>query len=110
MEFTQPDTVIPTGSPQILNRYSYVLNNPINPHDPTGHSCQNNDYNGHQVVFGCQADDPRLSPISAASIKSNYGITLTGNYTMTQLQIIDESLVHMESGISNITEIGRAHV
>lgn len=29
-KFISPDTLIPSGSPQNLNRYSYVSNNPIN--------------------------------------------------------------------------------
>jgi RHS repeat-associated protein len=33
--FLQPDTVTPDG-PQGLNRYSYVMNNPVNFNDPTG--------------------------------------------------------------------------
>src|SRR5690606_13595835 len=36
--FIQPDTIIPSlYSPQMLNRFSYVGNNPINFNDPTGH-------------------------------------------------------------------------
>ena len=36
--FTQPDTIIQDAySPQTLNRYSYVLNNPLKYTDPTGH-------------------------------------------------------------------------
>ncbi len=36
--FTQPDTIVPEpGNPQALNRYSYVLNNPLRYTDPTGH-------------------------------------------------------------------------
>ncbi len=35
---TQPDTVMPNPKkPQSLNRYSYVLNNPLRYADPTGH-------------------------------------------------------------------------
>jgi RHS repeat-associated protein len=35
--FVQPDTVVPEpGNPQSLNRYSYVLNNPLKYTDPTG--------------------------------------------------------------------------
>ena len=36
--FIQPDSLIPNiGNPQNFNRYSYVLNRPINNNDPTGH-------------------------------------------------------------------------
>ncbi len=35
--FIQPDTIVPEpGNPQALNRYSYVLNNPLRYTDPTG--------------------------------------------------------------------------
>ncbi len=36
--FIQPDTIIPNpSSPQAWNRYSYVMNSPINLNDPSGH-------------------------------------------------------------------------
>ena len=35
--FTQPDTIVPEpGNPQSLNRYAYVLNNPLKYIDPSG--------------------------------------------------------------------------
>jgi RHS repeat-associated protein len=43
--FIQPDTFTP-GGPQGLNRYSYVLNNPVDSTDPTGHrNCEEDGYN-----------------------------------------------------------------
>ncbi len=37
-QFSQPDTITPDQTnPQALNRYSYVLDSPINLNDPTGH-------------------------------------------------------------------------
>jgi RHS repeat-associated protein len=37
--FTQPDTVVPNPiNPQLLNRYSYVSNRPLNFNDPSGHA------------------------------------------------------------------------
>ena len=39
--FTQPDTIIPEpGNPQSLNRYAYVLNNPLRYTDPSGNAPQ----------------------------------------------------------------------
>ena len=36
--FLSPDTIVPDPTnPQSLNRYSYVLNNPLKYIDPTGH-------------------------------------------------------------------------
>jgi hypothetical protein len=37
--FIQPDTIVPQpGNPQALNRYAYVLNNPLKYTDPSGHA------------------------------------------------------------------------
>jgi RHS repeat-associated protein len=37
--FIQADTIVPDpGDPQSLNRYSYVLNNPVKYRDPSGHA------------------------------------------------------------------------
>jgi hypothetical protein len=39
--FLQPDSVIPGATnPQAWNRYSYVLNNPVNHSDPSGHCAE----------------------------------------------------------------------
>jgi RHS repeat-associated protein len=35
--FLQADTIVPGASPQALNRYSYVFNNPLTMVDPSGH-------------------------------------------------------------------------
>ena len=53
--FTQPDTIVPEpGNPQALNRYSYVLNNPLRYTDPSGHAqvCADGDQGG-----GCGDND-----------------------------------------------------
>ncbi len=45
--FIQPDSIVPdVGSSQSLNRYSYVLNNPLKYIDPTGHVPQGMNWNG----------------------------------------------------------------
>ncbi len=39
--FIQPDTIIPQPlNPQAFNRYSYVNNNPLKYHDPSGHALE----------------------------------------------------------------------
>jgi RHS repeat-associated protein len=38
--FTQPDSIVPDlNNPQHLNRYAYVVNNPMRNNDPSGHMC-----------------------------------------------------------------------
>ena len=45
--FISPDTVVPNpANPQSLNRYSYVLNNPLKYTDPSGHSWRADDGEG----------------------------------------------------------------
>jgi hypothetical protein len=50
--FLQPDSVIPNpANPQSLNRFGYVLNNPIRFNDPTGHVCEDPEKEG-ALCFG----------------------------------------------------------
>ena len=51
--FIQPDTIVPDpGSSQSLNRYSYVLNNPLKYIDPTGHAQQTTSFFGGSGTLG----------------------------------------------------------
>ncbi len=50
--FVTPDTIVPDpANPQSLNRYSYVLNNPIMYTDPSGHGCVGNNDDGDCVEW-----------------------------------------------------------
>lgn len=56
--FISPDTVVPDfRNPQALNRYSYVVNNPLRYTDPTGHAWYD-DGSGEMVWV----DDDQLPP------------------------------------------------
>jgi RHS repeat-associated protein len=60
--FAQADTIVPQpGNPQSLNRYSYVLNNPLRYVDPTGHGEQ--DY--YMFVQGCLSSSSPCDPETA---------------------------------------------
>jgi len=49
--FIQADTIVPSaGNPQSLNRYAYVLNNPLRFTDPSGHDPIESDYNGKDFI------------------------------------------------------------
>lgn len=54
--FLQPDTLIPDPSnPQAWNRYSYVMNRPVNFNDPTGHVFeQGTGFGGNGCTLDCQ--------------------------------------------------------
>lgn len=66
--FMQPDSMLPNPyNPQLLNRYSYVTNNPLVYIDPTGH---------YNVETGeIEVGDDKEGIISA--IEDEYGIRLT---------------------------------
>ena len=66
--FIQPDTITP-GGPQGLNRYSYVLNNPMRFSDPTGH---------YACIDGICTRRSEISTFNLVSKRLlEYGIALT---------------------------------
>jgi RHS repeat-associated protein len=58
--FVQADSITP-GGPQGLNRYSYVLNNPVGYNDPTGNKACDEE-------FGCSGPLPKPAPIETITI------------------------------------------
>jgi RHS repeat-associated protein len=73
--FIQPDSIVPEpGNPQSLNRYSYVMNNPMRYTDPTGHELV--DQWQYCFVLGCGEDEngqPRRSQPPAEDIGGGGG-------------------------------------
>ena len=55
--FISADTIVPgAGNPQALNRYSFVLGNPLKYTDPSGHDpCAGGGAEGNEVVLNCGA-------------------------------------------------------
>ncbi len=76
--FTQPDSLIPDPyNPQSLNRYSYVLNNPMRYTDPTGHEeCETD-------MCDEAGEDDRSELISEIR---EYGVTVTGSFSKAELE------------------------
>ncbi len=74
--FMQPDTIVPgAGNPQAYNRYGYVLNNPINANDPSGHKCV--EMNGE--TGGCDRDPKPKKPFVSPQV-NNYPSDIAGGY------------------------------
>jgi hypothetical protein len=113
--FIQPDTITP-GGPQGRNRYSYVINNPINRIDPSGHddwscetaSCSYNYYNRNNYSASNE-----LAYIKART-KQDYGVTLDDNgatnpnfkdshgskWDLTNARIVDSGLNSMNKALN----------
>ncbi|MGB3941602.1 MAG: RHS repeat-associated core domain-containing protein [Candidatus Manganitrophaceae bacterium] len=91
--FVTPDTVgIVHTDPQTLNRYSYVLNNPLRFNDPTGH-CSS------QTIIGGS-----LMTASSGSCFSNSGMTgqmqLTGSRQEAPFGVGTNSSAYIDTGLS----------
>jgi len=87
--FIQPDVIIPSeSSPQSFNRFSYVLNSPINATDPTGHKyCSQ----GTSTGSDCLNDYDLTAPLLA----SYYGVKLSGHFS-------DKQVDGVYSGVSTL--------
>ncbi len=87
--WTQPDSIVPDPSnPQSLDRYSYVLNNPIRYTDPSGHNFCDEDGNCYGAKGWYRAPGaPRLSVIDTYKkmINVEFGITMVDNKTKWSL-------------------------
>jgi RHS repeat-associated protein len=75
--FVTPDTIVPDYSnPQSLNRYAYVLNNPMKYLDPTGHM--------NEVWWGkVDADKEYFNSIKYAQSSADYSQSTTTGYDLS---------------------------
>jgi RHS repeat-associated protein len=95
--FVSPDSIVPDFSnPQSLNRYSYVINRPINFNDPTGHKACDG--------AGISGDDCEISKTDIiSSIYYSYHWTLSGDWTKKELFLLLDTGIAIENKVSTLT-------
>ncbi|MCA9398380.1 MAG: hypothetical protein KC618_01440, partial [Candidatus Omnitrophica bacterium] len=77
--FIIPDTLIPRpGNPQEFNRYSYVLNNPVNSIDPTGHWSWKKFLGSFAGGFVSAALTPFVGPVIAGGAGGAVNASISG--------------------------------
>jgi RHS repeat-associated protein len=108
--FLQPDSIVPEpGNPQALNRYSYVLNNPLRYSDPTGHCHKELGWDQICGVHAHQGGSGPMIPQSAPSAANEssagfaaewgYGImSQSGGPGSYELDVIMQCFVRMACG------------
>ena len=94
--FIQADTVVPNpGDAKAYDRYSYVLNNPINMNDPSGH-CYN--FSSPACVAYWQAK-------TTYAINYVYDITIdsAANFSTNAVIEISHAIKSIEVGVNNVS-------
>ena len=75
------------GNPQALNRYTFVVNNPLRYIDPTGHT--------YLCDEGCDSGNWRPS-------LKQYGITLSGGWKASDITIIQQEVAAIASKLTSV--------
>ncbi len=109
--FIQSDTIIPNlANPQSLNRYSYVLNNPILFNDPTGHdaysTCGGNTSCMSYVNQHTDLIDTNVYKANdlKKKIKKQFNWDIKGNnWSLTEVQAIYQTGVDIENYVNGLT-------
>jgi len=86
--FMQADTIVPQpGNPQALNRYSYVLGNPLRYTDPTGHQAwvQSIRFPGQSLVGALAIGAEAIDPMPFDPVVIPFGVMLIANDPLWQI-------------------------
>ena len=86
-QFLSADTIVPGyANPQALNRYSYVLGNPLNYIDPTGHSqCR--------TYEDCADMGTTPMDLGGETDMDDYGLEFDGDGTESDLEAFTEAII-----------------
>lgn len=87
--FIQPDTLIPSpANPQTWNRYSYVMNSPVNFNDPSGHVSQKSLHFDGDGVLAMAA----------------YGVTFSGSWSSSNMAMAAQAVRDVAKKLSDTLE------
>ena len=93
-----PDSIVPDPTnPQLLNRYTYVLNSPVNFTDPTGH-CGSDTKDG-----GMDLELFEQCILIQYRLMKDYEINITGYWKLEEMKFFEDSL---EGLIARFDELG----
>ena len=92
--FVSADSLVPQpGNPQSLNRFSYVLNNPLRYTDPTGHRV-------------CEADpqscQPQPTPQPSSYYVNAYHILFSSNWEEADIDVILQAALITENALHRV--------
>jgi RHS repeat-associated protein len=110
--FISPDSIVPNpGSPQDLNRYSYVRGNPLRYHDPSGHQGGDplNDFlkglvyettsNNLEAIF-IPATSPWRQGAEALAVDKNDNVAFQLGRLTGSVGTVAQGCIEMEAGVA----------